>query len=210
MHKTLSFFEQDAQMALAHTAVLQLANEGNNTVDDLIDFNETTLKLLADTMKNPGGHIPNPDPNATPGTMIPHPPFTYGAKSQKHLLVAGEHVQFYWMIGRSLTAASIQWSPIIINFPEQWKALKDRKENDPLEMPKILKALPVMEGTEAFDDFLHRTASIRTIPLVYVMCADEMVPTGCPDLTPGKPHSEEHVSVKNNLISQASHAHPLF
>ena len=56
------------------------ACEQGHTVDDLVDFDETTLKLVADNMKNPGGQIPNPDPNASPRTMIPHPPFTFGAK----------------------------------------------------------------------------------------------------------------------------------
>ena len=188
-------------MALPHATVLQLANEGINTMDDLIDFDKTTLKLMADNMKNPGSRIPNPDPNAAPGTTIPHPPFTFGAKSEKCLLTACKLVCFYQRIGRSLTAANIQWSPIIVNFIEQWKALKDRKENGPLETPKILKALPTMKWMEAFNDFLHWTDSIRTIPLAYVLYEDEMALAGCPHLTPGKPLSEECGSIKNDLIA---------
>ena len=30
-----------------------------------------------------------------------------------------------------------------------------------------------------------------------------MVPSGCPELAPGKPHSEEHGSIENDLITQA-------
>ena len=132
------------------------------------------ILFMADNMKNPSSQIPNPDHNTTPRTTIPHPPFTFGAKSQKCLLRACELICFYQRIGRSLTAANIQWSPTIINFIEQWKALKERKENDPLETPKILKALPIMKWMEAFNDFLHWTDSIRTIPLAYVLYEDEM------------------------------------
>ena len=51
-------------MAIPHAMVLQLANRGINTVHNLINSDETTLKLMADNMKNPGSWIPNPDPIA--------------------------------------------------------------------------------------------------------------------------------------------------
>ena len=41
------------------------------------------------------------------------------------------------------------------NFETQWKALKDRKDEDDPDVPKITKALPIIKWTEAFQDFLQ-------------------------------------------------------
>ena len=54
------------------------------------------------------------------------------------------------------------------NFEIQWKALKERKDDDP-EVPKIIKALPIIKWTEAFQDFLNRVIGARMIPLAYVI-----------------------------------------
>ena len=42
----------------------------------------------------------------------------------------------------STTAANIQWNQVMSNFEIQWKALKDRKDEDDPDVPKITKALP--------------------------------------------------------------------
>ena len=57
------------------------------------------------------------------------------------------------------------------NFEIQWKALKDRKDEDDPDVPKITKALPIIKWTEAFQDFLHRVTGARMIPLAYNMCS---------------------------------------
>ena len=96
------------------------------------------------------------------------------------------------------------------NFEIQWKALKDRKdENDP-DVPTITKALPIIKWTEVFQDFLHRVIGARTIPLAYVIRTDPHVPGIAPTLAPNQPHSTEHGSVEEELIARASHTHELF
>ena len=204
------FFENNGQMAIPHATVVQLENEGITTVDDLIDFDKDTLQQVADNLRRPGGRIPNPDPNAPPGSTIPQPPFTFGAKSQKRLLAACELVRFYTTIGRPLTAANMQWDPIIKNFSDQWKALEDRKSNDPPDVPKISKALPIIKWTEAFSDYLHRTIGSRVIPLAYVTRETIEVPAAVPTLAPNSPHSVQHGSVEADLIARASHTHALY
>ena len=138
------------------------------------------------------------------------PAFTYGAKSQKRLTVASDLVRFYQTVGRDLTAANIQWNPVMSNFEIQWKALKDRKDEDDPDVPKITKALPIIKWTEAFQDFLHRVIGARMIPLAYVIQIDPQVPGLAPTLAPNQPHSTEHGSVEDELIARASHTHALF
>ena len=51
----------------------------------------------------------------------------------------------------------------------QWKALKERKNEDDPEVPKITKALPIIKWTEAFQDLMNRVIWARRIPLAYAI-----------------------------------------
>ena len=89
---TPTFFEDDKQIGIPHTTVIQLQTEGITTVGDLADFEKDSLQQLADNRCHPGGRIPNPSTNAAAGATIPTPTFTFGAKSQKMLLVSWDLV----------------------------------------------------------------------------------------------------------------------
>ena len=208
--QTTAFFENPDQLGIPHETMVQIQREGIQTVADLADFEKQELQQLADNLRKPGGRIPDPNPNAAPGATIPMPAFTYGAKSQKRLTVACDLVRFYQTVGRDLTAANIQWNQVMSNFKIQWKALKDRKDEDDPDVPKITKALPIIKWTEAFQDFLHRVIGARMIPLAYVVRIDPQVPGLAPTLAPNQPHSTEHGSVEGELIARASHTHALF
>ena len=82
-----AFFTQQDQMAIPQATVTQMAAEGMDTVELLADFDPKTLKQLAENLRRPGGRIPDPDPQAAPGSTIPTPAFTFGAKSQKRISV---------------------------------------------------------------------------------------------------------------------------
>ena len=98
--QTQAFFEDADQMGIPHATVQQLQNEGITAVDDLAEFDKDSLQQLADNLRRPGGRVPDPnDPNAT----IPTPPFVFGAKSQKRLLVACDLVRYYQATDRALT-----------------------------------------------------------------------------------------------------------
>ena len=144
--------------------MVQMQLEGIQSIADLADFEKDSLQQLADNLRKPGGRISDPDPNAPAGATIP----THGAKSQKRLTVACDLIRYYQTVGRDLTAANTQWNQVMSNFEIQWKALKERKEDDP-DVPKITKALPIIKWTEAFEDFLNRVVGARMIPLAYVI-----------------------------------------
>ena len=69
-----AFFEDAAQMAIPNATVVQLANEGINTVDDLSEFDKTSIEAIAHNLRRP------PAGN----------PFVFGAKSQKRLIGSGK------------------------------------------------------------------------------------------------------------------------
>ena len=137
------FFEEPAQMALPHSTRLQLAQEGITTVKDLVDFDKDTIEQVSNNLRRPTGRITDPNyvaPNPLPvpppqAPTIPQPPFVFGAKSQKRLLVACDLIRFYETIGRPLTAPNVMWNPTMRNFGEQWKALKGRKAEDVPDTP---------------------------------------------------------------------------
>ena len=167
--QTTAFFESPHQMGIPHATMVQMQLEGIQSVANLADFEKDSLQQLADNLRKSGGRIPDPDPNAPAGATIPMPAFTYGAKSQKRLAVACDLIRYYQTVGRDLTAANIQWNQVMSNFEIQWKALKERKDEDDPDVPKITKALPIIKWTEAFQDFLNRVIGARMIPLAYVI-----------------------------------------
>ena len=124
------------------------------------------------------GRIADPNPGAAAGATIPTPPFAFGAKSQQRLIVSTKLLQFYdTIVGCAATAGNLQWTPVMKNFSEQWKALEDKKGGDEPDVPMITKALPIIKWTEAFRDYLHRVIGVRTIPLAYVIRPNATVPT---------------------------------
>ena len=192
------------------TWMRELGIEGIVAVRDLADFDKDSLQQLADNLRKPGGWVADPNPAAAAGAMIPTPAFAFRAKSQKQLRVACDLVQYYKTVGCDLTAPNMHWSQVGKNFEIQWKALKDRKEEDPPEVPKITKTLPIMKWTEAFQDYLHRVIGVRVILLAYIIHTDSGVPMPAPPLAPNQPHSKAHGSIENKLVERASHEHPLF
>ena len=84
--QTTAFFQNAAQMGILDKTVVQLGNKGITTINDLVDFDKHTIQYVADSLGRPGGRIPDPTPNSSPGAKIPTPSFVFGAKSQKRLL----------------------------------------------------------------------------------------------------------------------------
>ena len=101
--QTTQFFENALQMAIPHATVVELQNEGINTVDDLAEFDKDQLDQIAQNLRRPAG-----------GAAA----FALGAKSQRRLLAATKLVRYYDTVGRNLTAANLQWFPIMKNFSE--------------------------------------------------------------------------------------------
>ena len=191
--QTTAFFESADQMAIPNATVVQLVAEGIDTVDDLSEFDKDTIHQIASNLRRPPA-----------GAR-----YVFGAKSQKRLIAACDIVRYYENVGRPLAAANLRWNTVIKNFEIQWKALKDKKDGDEPETPKIAKGLNIMKWSESFLDILHRCIGVRMIPLAYVVRELE-IPEAITDLAAGQPHSTIAGSIEQELISRGSHNHPLF
>jgi hypothetical protein len=191
--QTTAFFENADQMVIPNVTVLQLVAEGIDQVDDLAEFDKDTIYQIASNLCWPpaGAH------------------YVFGAKSQKRLVAAAEIVRYYETVGQPLTAANRMWNTVIKRFEIQWKALKDKKDGDEPETPKIAKGLNIMKWSESFRDILHRCIGVRMIPLAYVIREVEP-PTGTTALAAGEPHFTTVGCIENELIMRGSHTHPLY
>jgi hypothetical protein len=123
--QTALFFENAAQMVIRNATVVELVNEGINTVDDLLEFEKDTIAQIVYNLCRPPAGAPH----------------VFGGKSQKRLIVACELVRYSETTGRALTAANLQWTSVMKNFEIQWKALMDKKSKDEPKTPKISKSL---------------------------------------------------------------------
>ena len=61
-----TFFEHAEQMGIPHATVIQLQSEGITLVSDLVDIDKNSLQQLADNLRCPGGHVPDPNPGSPP------------------------------------------------------------------------------------------------------------------------------------------------
>jgi flagellar hook-basal body complex protein FliE len=208
--QTTSFFEDANQMSIPNATRLQLQTEGLDTIHDLLEFDDDTLKQITENLRRPGGRIPDPAPDAGANDTIPTPPFVFGAKSQKRLKIAVKAAKYYETTGREMTPGNMAWTNTLKNFAEHWVALCDRKKEDDPEVPKITQKLAVTKWSESFEDYLHRVIGIRTIPLAYVIRKDEDAPAVVPPLVQHQPYSADHGSVEAELIARATHTHAHF
>ena len=164
-----AFFEEDAQMGIPNRTVIQLQTEGLSGVEDLEEFDKETIEGIASNLRRrPAGRVADPNPGAAAGATILTPPFACGAKSQQRLIHATKLLRFYDTVGRAVTAGNLQWTPVMKNFSEQWKALEDKKGGDEPDVPMVSKALPIIKWTEA---------GVCTIPLAYVIRPEATVPS---------------------------------
>ena len=205
-----AFFIDGDQMALNQQTFQRLVHEGIQVINDLVDFDEDSLKQVAENLRRPAGRMADPTPGAVVGATIPIPPFAFGAKSHTRMVAATELLKFYRTIGRNLDAPGMRWDQVMRNFNEQWKAIKEAKKETPPDVPTISKALPIIKWIEAFQDHCYRCIGHRMIPLAYVIREHDVVPVVCPDRVINQPYTEEHGSILDDLINRASHTHGLY
>ena len=207
--QTTAFFTSPARMGVPAATYDQLQVEGITSVNDLAEFDSDAFKQLTESLRRPGGRIPDPTPNAGAGATISTPAFVIGAKSLLRLKAAAKLVRYYQTVDRNLSAGNMQWDPMVKNFLHHWKVLEDRKDETAPEVPKITKSLPIVKWTEAFRDFLQRVCGVRTIPLAYVTRPSEAVDAAPPHVA-NQPFGLPHESVEEELIARAQHTHALF
>ena len=131
--QTTAFWE--TEMALSPATRVQLGQEGITDIADLAEIDSENLKQIADNLRRPAGTIV--DPNDAAGvSLIQIPPFVFGAKSQLLIKAVINLLRYYETVGRVHTASNLRWDPVIKNFTQHWKSLKDRKDESAPDIPR--------------------------------------------------------------------------
>ena len=86
VRQVTTFFENTTQMAMPHSARIQLQSEGISSPNDLVEFYADSISTISNNLRRPGGIISYPNHNATAGSTISAPPFVFRAKS--HMILA--------------------------------------------------------------------------------------------------------------------------
>ena len=93
-------------MVIPNATRIQLQQKKISHHEDLVDFDDDSLKSMADNIRRPRGRVLHPTLCA--GATIHTPPFIFGPKSQVHLKVAAECIRYYETVGRELRAANLR------------------------------------------------------------------------------------------------------
>jgi hypothetical protein len=136
-----------------------LQDKGISTFDDHADLYKNTIEQIAANLRYPAGRVPDPNPEVAVGATILTPPFVFGANSQIRLINSTNLLRYSVSVGRNTTAGNLQWTSVMKNFSEQWKALEDKKGGGEPEVPKITKTLPIIKWTEASRDYLATSSN---------------------------------------------------
>ena len=97
----MSFFQGAAQLGIPTTTIVQMAIDGIKAARDLLDFDETSIKQIAENLRRPPGGVDA---------------FVFGAKSQTRLVHACNLMRFYHTTGRDPTPANLQLDSVMKKF----------------------------------------------------------------------------------------------
>ena len=184
--QTTTFFEDFSHKGIPHPTMIQLQEEYIIIVDDISDFDKTTIEQLAVNLRRPAGRVEDPEHSDNAYTMIPTPLFVFGARSRTRLGTDAELVRYYETVNCTITVSNMTWSQTVKNFQVQWKSLEEKKNNYKPNIPAIMKAFPVIKWTKPFRYYPHCRVGARTLPLAYVVRSNADVPM-IRDIETGKP-----------------------
>lgn len=206
-----AFFTSPDQLGIPAATYAQMQLDGITTFEDLLSFRPgpEDVKRIAEDLRRPSGRIPDPTagvPGGAPaGATIPTPPFAFPIKPQIRLEEAIELAHFYSTIGRSMQPGDMMYHPVINNFKELWRALKEKAKKDQPEVPKLAKGVSFVKWIESFKDHCLQCFGSQCIPLAAVIRENAEVPAVCPPRAQGQPYTEVFGSIASDLINRSSH-----
>jgi hypothetical protein len=203
--QTTTFFE--TEMGIPPATVTQLQTMGIANVEDLRDYDKDLIKNVKEDLRKPTGTMPDPN---DPTRVVAQSPFVLSPVSCKRLETAAHAVRYYEDTNRGISLAMMRWAGPLTLFKQYLTALESMKKDDKPDVPKVTRSLPIGQWSEAFIIHLEKTLGVRDIPMSYLVRPDVAVPAAAPALQAGRPYSDVHGSIVNELVARASHAHTLY
>ena len=155
-------------------------------------------------MRKPGGTIVDPNDNArqinNPGTSIP-------AISESRLQLCAYGTSLNNRVGRDVNAITLSRNRLT-EFMYHKEAVDNH--DDPDSMTSISKTFGIMKMLEFFPTYLESKLGAMGVSLAYVIRQNVAAPNPLPGQARGKPWSDVHESLVEELISYAEHSGPAF
>ena len=169
-----------------------IVNEGLDSLDLLLDFNEATIKILCETVRKPGGVDEN---------NRPHPGNHISALTVIRLQQATYAAEIYQRCQRDLTFSRLSY----INIKRLYniKSNEDSYE-EPSKMDPPTKSFHIIKWIEAFEIYLHKCLGVRKIPLSYVIRQSTVVRNDVDD------PPTNYYSISQEMINRGDHNHASF
>ncbi len=181
-----------------------IIGEGLDNFNALVDFNKDDIKSLCSTVRKPGGLMEDPNDNtrqiSNPGTSIP-------AIAESRLQICAYGSRIYKRIGRNVDATTLSKNRLT-----EFKYHKEAVDNhdDPDSMPPISKTFGIMKMLEHFPTYLESKLGTSGVPLAYVIRERALAPVPLPNQAHGKPWSDIHEGLVEELIAYAEHEGPTY
>ena len=195
-----AFWTEKTQMEMVDASVAGLVLEGIENPRDIYKYSKCELGSIFEGFKKEPGKVVN-------GKYEQAPPLLLSAKSKKRIIVAAEASRLYTQVGRPLTPVNMNWNTLA-NFELQWDALKELKNQDDTEVPKLEKG-SIIKWIKSFKLHNRNVVGVRNCPIVYVI-DERKANTSRPALATHQTHSEKYGSVESELVKLLSWDHPIF
>ena len=173
---------------------IAIQSEGLAILDDLLEFDDASIKILCSSVRKPGGLVTDPN---DPTRMIVDPGFNIPAICEKRLKWAAYAARCYQMVGRTLTQDGLSRNRIKL-FEKHAELVKDHV--DPEKLPVVTKTYGIMKAMDVLPNHLRERLGSRKIPLSYVIRENEN-PPALENLAANKATGASYDSIMDELIT---------
>ena len=215
---------------------ISVNTEGIVNVEDLLEFEDDDIDNVVLNLRRPQdvwhpteeavlakAEIPA-DLNAVPpvlfiAAVLPcarvdawtekQPPYVCSALSVKKLKLAADLVRYYTGTGRPLTVENMTYV-ILKDYNDHLKSVKALKKDQDIKLMLFRKNTVTLRWFEAATTFLSAYIGARNCPLAYVTRELAVPDPHRPALLIDKCYSDEHDSIKNELVAFLCHDHTLY
>ena len=181
-----------------------IIDEGLETMTDLAEFDQDTMKTLCSSVRKPGGTITDPN---DPNRVISNPGMNIPSLCENRLCMAAYGAGIYQIVGR----IPIMPNSLNRNRLRQLKLHRDMIENhsDPEALPELSKTFGIMKFVDQFPAYLRECKGVSGVPLSYVI-RDNAAPPAIEPLALNRPWSAAYTTLSEELIARSPHTGPSF
>ena len=173
-------------------------NEGLETIEDFLEFDEECIKVLCNSVRKPGGLM---EDVANAGNMMNNPGFSISAISERRMKQASYIARIFNMINRVIDYDSM--SRVRLRLFDKYKRLIDSHE-DPEKLSAISRTFGIVKAMDIIPCHLRERLGIRKVPLSYVI-RENATAANVEPLAPGQATAAIYSSIADELIACTPH-----